>query len=215
MAAHPKEPAPRKGRRKEISFSQNELSCGNGKNGLFADLWEELSGQIGPILAMAGWIRRPPAPPGLCNNSGWQDVDAHGEVQFQNVSPDQYEVLNVTAGSSLAVALSLAGGAADVEGFTKRAGKGVPGAMIVLVPKNPAANRDLFRRDQSDSDGSFRLRDVIPGSYTVVAIENGWDLDWAQPGVITHYAKHGQTVTVGNQAGGAVRLREVVAVQPR
>lgn len=73
----------------------------------------------------------------------------------------------------------------------------------------------LFRRDQSDLDGSFRLRNLIPGSYTVVAIENGWDLDWAQPGVSTHYAKHGQTVTVGNQAGSAVHLRDVVEVQSR
>ena len=32
----------------------------------------------------------------------------------------------------------------------------------------------LIRRDQSDSDGSFALRDVVPGQYTVVAIQDGW-----------------------------------------
>jgi hypothetical protein len=41
-----------------------------------------------------------------------------------------------------------------------------------------AATRDLFRRDQSDLDGTFSLHGVIPGTYTVVAIDNGWDLDW-------------------------------------
>ena len=55
---------------------------------------------------------------------------------------------------------------------------------------------DLFRRDQSDLDGTFSLRDVTPGKYTLVAIENGWDLDWSQPEVIAVYAKHGRAVEV-------------------
>ena len=59
------------------------------------------------------------------------------------------------AGANLALSLSVAGGAADVSGVAQRAGKGAAGAMIVLVPKNPDANRDLFRRDQSDLDGTF------------------------------------------------------------
>ena len=53
-----------------------------------------------------------------------------------------------------------------------RAGKGFAGAMVVLVPKNPEADRELFRRDQSDLDGTFLLRNVIPGSYTLLAIQN-------------------------------------------
>jgi hypothetical protein len=56
--------------------------------------------------------------------------------------------------------------------------------MVVLVPRNPEANGDLFRRDQSDLDGSFALHKVIPGPYTVCAIENGWDLDWGKPDVL-------------------------------
>ncbi len=53
--------------------------------------------------------------------------------------------------------------------------------MIVLLPKNPAQWRALTRRDQSDSDGSFALRSVAPGEYTVIAIEDGWQLDWTSP----------------------------------
>ena len=59
--------------------------------------------------------------------------------------------------------------------------------MIVMVPKDPESNGELFRRDQSDLDGSFSLGTVIPFEYTIVAIENGWDLNWSQPGVIAHY----------------------------
>jgi hypothetical protein len=87
--------------------------------------------------------------------------------------------------------------------------------MIALVPKDPEHNRELFRRDQSDLDGSFNLRSVIPGTYTVVAIENGWDLDWAQPAVIAHYAEHGEAITIDQQSEGSVHLPAVIEVQPR
>ena len=111
--------------------------------------------------------------------------------------------LNVPPGASLTIALSLVGGSVTVEGFAKRAGKGISGAMVVLVPKNPEANRDRIRRDESDSDGSFSLPNVIPGSYTIIAIENGWDLDWAEPGVLSGYLKNGQTLEVGDRSTNA------------
>jgi hypothetical protein len=100
-----------------------------------------------------------------------------------------------------------------VEGFAKRDGKGFAGAMVVLIPKNPEANHDRFRRDQTDLDGSFSLLNVSPGSYTVIAIENGWDLDWAKPAVLTQYAQHGQSLKIAAAARGTVRLSEPVAVK--
>ncbi len=170
----------------------------------------------------------------------WQEVDAKSEIGFQDVAPGKYEVLafaqpkqysvvrisstgsdtaghilNVTAGSSLAVSFSLVAGAVNVEGFAKRAGKAAPGAMVVLVPKDPESHRDLFRRDQSDQDGSFSLRSVVPGSYTIVAIENGWDLDWSRPGVIAHYAEHGKTLTVSGGSQGSMQMPDAVDVQAR
>jgi hypothetical protein len=170
----------------------------------------------------------------------WQEMDAKGEVAFQDLAPGKYDVLagsrpkaysvlkmssesgvtpghtlNVTAGASMTITLSLVGGTVNVEGFARRAGKATSGAMVVLVPKNPEINRELFRRDQSDQDGSFLLRSVIPGSYTIVAIENGWDLDWSRPGVIEHYAQHGQTITVTDRTQSTMHLTEQVEVQPR
>jgi hypothetical protein len=84
--------------------------------------------------------------------------------------------------------------------------------MVVLVPKDVEGNRDLFRRDQSDLDGTFSLGDVAPGSYTLVAIENGWDLDWSQPGVIAVYAKHGRAVQITNTPGKPLRVDAPVDV---
>jgi hypothetical protein len=123
--------------------------------------------------------------------------------------------LNVPPGASLTVALSLVGGSVTVEGFAKRAGKGVSGAMIVLVPKNPEVNHDRFRRDQSDLDGSFSLPDVIPGSYTIIAIENGWDLDWSEPAVLAQYLQHGETIEVGNRLPKLIHLADAVEVQAK
>ena len=56
--------------------------------------------------------------------------------------------------------------------------------MIVLVPQDAANNSPLFRRDQSDSDGSFTLLNVVPGQYTVLALAQGWDLEWGNPAVL-------------------------------
>ena len=123
--------------------------------------------------------------------------------------------LNLAAGSSPSLSVTLASGSAEVEGIAKRSGKLFAGAMVVLVPKNPEANRDLFRRDQSDLDGTFVLHGVIPGSYTLLAIDNGWDLDWSKPGVIAVYLKHGRTIQVGSQSGRPINVAEPIQVQSK
>jgi len=171
--------------------------------------------------------------------AGVQQVSAKGEAEFQQIAPGRYEVLvwrdkpysiaqisaegaevsghniTVTPGSSPSVSLTVVGDSLNVEGTAKRAGKSFAGAMVVLVPKNPEENRDLFRRDQSDLDGTFNLQNVVPGSYTVLAIENGWDLDWSQPAVIAAYTKHGRAVEVGNHFGRTMNLSEPVEVLSR
>lgn len=121
----------------------------------------------------------------------------------------------MTPGSSLSISALLVGGTVKVEGFVKRAGKAAAGVMVVLVPTDPESNVELFRRDQSDSDGSFALPDVVPGSYTVIAIEDGWSLDWSRPTVLARYTPRGQKLTTGPQAQGMVGLPEPVEVQPR
>jgi hypothetical protein len=131
-----------------------------------------------------------------------------------NGSPVSGRSLTVPAGAALVVSLRVVGGTADVNGLAQRAGKGAAGAMIVLVPKNPEANRELFRRDQSDLDGTFTFHSVIPGAYTAIAIENGWDLDWSKPAVIAQYAPHGEKIVVGGSQG-AIQLPSPLEIQPK
>jgi hypothetical protein len=167
-------------------------------------------------------------------------VSAEGKVEFGEIPAGTYELqpgspdgafsvarissegretsghsLKVTPGSTLSLDLYLVGGSASVDGFAMQAGKPVAGAMIVLVPHHPEANRELFRRDQSDLDGSFTLQNVVPGTYTVTAITDGWDLDWSKPAVISNYAKHGQTIVVPAHAEHPVKVPQAVDVQPK
>jgi len=167
-------------------------------------------------------------------------VDAKGEVNFGDLAAGKYVVLapsrnrvysvvrissegsdapghtlNLAPGAAVSVTVSLAGGSVSVQGFVKRGEKGVPGAMVVLVPENAESSRDRFRRDQSDLDGSFKLPSVIPGAYTVFAIENGWDLDWSQPGVIARYTPQGQKLTISGGGQRSIHLPESIQVQSK
>ncbi len=139
-------------------------------------------------------------------------ITTGGHTQPGNLLTVQDHALNVTVTVS-------AGRTVRIEGVTRKDGKGFAGAMVVLVPKNLAAMAGLARRDQSDSDGSFALLNVEPGDYTVVAIEDGWNLDWGNPVVIARYLPGGETVTVkdspDSQPGRRIALSEPVAVQPK
>jgi hypothetical protein len=79
--------------------------------------------------------------------------------------------------------------------------------MIVLVPSDPVHNQSLFRRDQSDSDGTFTLASVKPGKYTLLAIANGWDLEWMNPAVIKPYLLAGETLEVQENGKYDVKVR--------
>jgi Carboxypeptidase regulatory-like domain len=218
----------------EVNLSSGELDIPTARS----------TSKITAAIAVENTTALPPGLQIGLRDGKWRThfarVDAKGEVTFADVIPGKYEVvgfaqtqaysvvriglesgaiaghtLNVPAGVSLTVALSLAGGSTTVEGLAKRAEKAASGAMIVLVPNDPEANRDRFRRDQSNLDGSFSLTNVIPGSYTIVAIEDGWDLDWSEAAVLAQYLKHGQAVEIGDRVQSPVRLAGPVEAQSR
>ena len=103
---------------------------------------------------------------------------------------------------NLTVILSL--GSGRIDGTAMRDGNPVSGAMIVLVPQDIEHNSTLVRRDQSDSDGTFTLFGVLPGKYTIVALEGGWDLQWINPGVLQPYLADGTLTDV--QAKGNYKI---------
>lgn len=164
-------------------------------------------------------------------------ADADGRFDLHSVAPGSYELQVHASGASIAVAqmaangadvqgshiavatdpvlvaATLASGSTTITGYAKSNGKPIAGVMILLVPRNPNAGHQLFRRDQSNTDGSFTLTRVIPGNYTLVAIENGWTLDWAQPEVIARYLAGGLKVQVKGEK--TLDLTTAVEVEPR
>jgi len=149
-------------------------------------------------------------------------ISAKGEFDLQNqpLPPGTYEVSvfttqratvktieatgakvtghNIEIANAMPVRLivTLSQGLGQVAGTARREGQPLPGAMIVLIPEHPENNIPLFRRDQSDSDGTFSLPNVLPGKYTIVAIENGWDLEWSNADTLDRYIKNGTVVNV-------------------
>jgi len=101
--------------------------------------------------------------------------------------------LDVPEGAALAVSIVVAKGSTRLDGIAVNCAKPVAGAMVLLVPQD-LSRTARFRRDQSDSDGTFSLFDVVPGRYTLVAIANGRDLEYKNPAVINSYLSQGETL---------------------
>jgi Carboxypeptidase regulatory-like domain len=169
----------------------------------------------------------------------YKQGDSTGQITFEDLAPGSYAILvysptgqysvvrtssqagdspghsvNIAAGAALELTAPLSVGIVSIEGVVRKKDKPVAGVMVALVPNDPVAHVELFRRDQSDSDGTFVLRGVIPGSYTVVAVEDAWGLEWSQPSVLARYVQHGQNLTIGERMRGSVYLPEPVEVQP-
>jgi hypothetical protein len=115
--------------------------------------------------------------------------------------------LEISGGSNVHITAIVGRGLAQVDGVALRGDKPFSGAMIVLVPQDAANNLPLFRRDQSDSDGTFTLPNVLPGQYTVLALANGWDLEWGNPAVLQPYLKGGTPVQVTGEGKLQIEVR--------
>ena len=144
-----------------------------------------------------------------------------GTYQVEAGTADEAEVVRVVAtgakvtgqnveignGASVQLAITLREGLGNIDGTVMREGKPNPGAMVVLVPQDFKNNLPLVRRDQSDLDGTFTLRSVVPGKYTVVAIQHGWEMDWMNPTVMNGFVKSGTPVDVRADGKYAVTVQ--------
>ena len=159
------------------------------------------------------------------------EITDKGQFEFEGVKPGRYTVglqsgsgyflrkmsatgaklvgrtLEISGGSNVHITAIVGRGLAQVDGVALRADKPFSGAMIVLVPQDAANNSPLFRRDQSDSDGTFTLPNVLPGQYTVLALANGWDLEWGNPAVLQPYLKGGTPVAVTGEGKLQIEVR--------
>jgi hypothetical protein len=116
---------------------------------------------------------------------------------------------SVTIGSATQVRLAvrIGQGLGRVDGFALRDAKPAAGVMILLIPNQSQNDPLQFHRDQSDSDGSFTLQELPPGRYTLVAIENGWNQQWADPAVFKQWLSGGEAVQVAPNGKYTVKVK--------
>ena len=106
------------------------------------------------------------------------------------------QTVEITGGKPVELEISMSNTLAKINGTAHRDGKPVAGAMILLVPEDAAMNLPKFRRDQTDSDGTYTLRDVLPGRYRMLAIDDGWELEWANLSLLKIRLEHAQKIEV-------------------
>jgi hypothetical protein len=199
----------------------------------------DVSGKI----AMAGGENPPSALVFMLLPHQGQDqtavpIEPDGSFHMRSVHPGTYEVAVFAQGYPMTTTQLIANGAAlkshqltiasepvtltavaaesnaTVNGFAALDGKPASGIFLELVPKNPAAGRAAVGVNQSDSDGSFNFLHILPGEYTLVAIQEGWTLDWADPGAMAPYLAKGLKVVVPPHAN-EINLKDSVEVQPK
>ncbi len=115
------------------------------------------------------------------------------EAQGANVSGRTVEI---SAGQPVSLTIHTVEAKSSLSGFALKNGKPIAGAMILLVSQDSVGGKPTYHRDQSDSDGSFSMSPLFPGRYTLLAIENGWDLEWADPAVLFRYLPSGQAIEI-------------------
>ena len=94
------------------------------------------------------------------------------------------------------------------------------GAMVLLIPQpgpgtSPTPSAALYGEEESDSDGTWTVRDLAPGNYLAVAIRDGWDLAWRKPAVMARYLSTGAAVPVTISPTGVSALPSALPVQTR
>jgi hypothetical protein len=168
----------------------------------------------------------------------WTEVQKDGSFSFSNVSPGVYHVginsrdryvLDVSAtgarasgdavtletGQDAQLLVHVGSGYGHVKGVVNAEGKPEAGVMVLIVPAAVEDTRWDSRMDQSDSDGTFELRNIIPGKYILLAIENGWDLDWHDPEVLRPYREKGQAIEIASSQERNVKIQRQKLLAPK
>lgn len=129
------------------------------------------------------------------------EVNLHiGGYFVQKVSAKEAKTsgreITIANGNDVDLTITLGQGLGRVTGVAQLDGKPAPGLMVLLVPESGQEMEENSRMDQSDSDGTFTLGGILPGNYILLAIKDGWDLEWAKPGVLQPYLSEGQKMSI-------------------
>jgi len=109
--------------------------------------------------------------------------------------------VTVSAGEST-LTVHVASGRATLSGIATLGGKPVIGAMVLLVPVTIEEPDSIMflRQDQTNTDGSFDVANVIPGRYILLAIDHGWQINWGDRSTLRRYLTQGVPVELKSSA---------------
>jgi hypothetical protein len=109
--------------------------------------------------------------------------------------------VTVGAGES-ALTVHTASGRASVSGFARMDGKAAVGAMVLLVPVTIEDPNSItvLRQDQTNTDGSFDIANVIPGQYILMGIDHGWAVNWGDASTLRRYLMQGVPLELKSSA---------------
>ena len=139
-------------------------------------------------------------------------LNGSNEIYLAGISVKQSalpgRIVTVASGSTI-LDLKLVRGRASVHGIASLAGKALPGAMVLLVPASYGQPESItiLRRNQTNTDGGFLLDDVIPGNYILLAISNGWSVNWRDPSTLDRYLVHGVPLSLAPGADLKLNLQ--------
>jgi hypothetical protein len=121
-------------------------------------------------------------------------------------------IVHLNAGPAHLV-LHIASGRASLSGIAKLHDHPVVAATVLLVPATlgDSGGMTTVRRDQTNTDGSFNLDNVLPGPYILIAIDHGWTVNWRDPATLRRYLTGGIAIDV---APGAALRRNIEAQNP-
>jgi hypothetical protein len=148
-------------------------------------------------------------------------LEKDGTFSFAEVPADSYEVfvgsprgdervkkisatgatmrgreITIAGAGDVQLSLTMGEASGQVTGVAKLDGKPIAGVMVLLVPESGEDLEEDSRLDQSDSDGTFALGNILPGKYRIVAIEDGWELERSNWGVLKPYVEKGQSLQI-------------------
>jgi Carboxypeptidase regulatory-like domain len=125
---------------------------------------------------------------------------AGGDEYIEKVSATGAKALGrevtIAGAGDVQLSIKMGHGVGQVAGVAKADGKATAGVMIFLVPDSGQNLTEDSRLDQSDSDGTFALNGILPGKYLLLAIEDGWDIEWANWAVLKPYFEKAQVLQI-------------------
>ncbi len=141
-------------------------------------------------------------------------VQSSGGAYLTGISAEGASVAGrtVTISGPAHLTLHVANARAEVHGVAAIAGKPVTAAMVLLVPATLGQSGNLREivRAQTNTDGSFLLRNVAPGPYILLAIDRGWDVNWRRLETLAPYLLHGKPLELAPSAQAHQDLEAVV-----